>query len=1343
MKKKIVSGVVLLFSISTFLHAAGDDFLLFYASFDKNVNADKATGLKLGVVNPKHNNPNFGNALESQKDPLLKLIPGIKGNGLLTGVDGQVVYYQAKGNINPATWTVSFWVKGIDGKNYLKANNIYHQFFEMAESGGGWTRFYKTLHADGILLLITKKDPREESVIQKLRISPKIDVSKWHFFTITYEKGNGVSIYLNGKLAAQDLGIEPIQKPVWFRVGQSFGSKESNRIIDEFKIYGKALTENEISKQFLDEGSLKTEQRIVVPKTGEKIVIDGKINESEWKSASVISGFINNQKVSAAETQTRTYITYDDSYLYIAFDSDIPQEAKDMPEMRLLHGILKSTKLSHDVDVDNDDSFGIFIIPRETNGIIYRLWVNGIETKYEYTVSPSGLAALKWDPKWDVKSHINMDGWSVELRIPLKDMNIDTIKDGETWNIQFLRKWKQLKDTTDTWAYFSDPKKNSFGTLAFTGNNSVAVKVKEVSGFELGKIKFDVELNNISDRKEAVSVVLKAGKNILKNEKYTIAPNKTLKFQSKVDLTQVKANMLHFDIKNKKGEVYYSQSIPYFIPKKLTITLKKYPAVEQVVASWQIRKIYDKVNDLNASIEIIPVGDSKAVIAKKIQPLASFDGSTAVSTKNLPIGKYQIKMTLRNKNKILVNKLVDYEKKPLPEWFGNRLGISEKVPPPWTALKLKNDAVSMWGRIYDFKGTLFPYEINNQGNEILSAPMDLLCKMADGTTAKSSAAACEIRWDKKTPVKVSSIRTQDLAGIKIINKSYIEFDGMMWMEIEVAPKYAKASVKELTLRIPMKKRYAHLINAYDYSLRKTGKLPNEGYTSSMGPRWVGDEEGGIQVFAETSDNWIGDKRKELEIINGEKEVVFKLRLINKLVTIDKPITFSLGFIVTPVKQTVQNMRDIIVMSGRWIPLIKGTGLAGEYYKKAFQVHKGLEVYHGWSQGWWKTEEGYKGNADQTGFFPIPRENLSKSYGTDKTDYGMTFYSAPYARLQQAWAGSPEFDQFGDEWMSNINKLYINNESVPRAHWSIQACQNARSFQDFTLYGLNKLLDRSTRAFYFDVSKPHACNNIYHGCGSNNKNENPGYTMNILGTRQLVRRIYTLLKEKHPDGMIFFHMSGQLAMPCWSFTDALVDGENFHSLHDRKNNRGMENFLTLDTFAAEYAAQNNFGPYSVILPQFSRSGAIKDDEWKELGYQHAEYLLGLIFLHNSQLWFPAYIPVEPTTKLYYAFDKNGLDSTFKYIAYWKQQVVKIPDNIKASFFVSPNKKKAFMIVMNFSWKDKIIDLKINPAKLEMKTINSAKMIYPEKTVNFVSGTVIEKTTIPGKNFRLYILENTNK
>lgn len=64
-----------------------------------------------------------------------------------------------------------------------------------------------------------------------------------------------------------------------------------------------------------------------------------------------------------------------------------------------------------------------------------------------------------------------------------------------------------------------------------------------------------------------------------------------------------------------------------------------------------------------------------------------------------------------------------------------------------------------------------------------------------------------------------------------------------------------------------------------------------------------------------------------------------------------------------------------------------------------------------------------------------------------------------------------------------------------------------------------------------------------------------------------------------------------------------------------------------------------------------------------------------------------------------------------------------------------------MVMNFEWNDITIDLKINSGLLGMQDIKSAHMLYPEQPVVMID-QIIYKSTIPGKNFRLYLL-NTKK
>ena len=63
-----------------------------------------------------------------------------------------------------------------------------------------------------------------------------------------------------------------------------------------------------------------------------------------------------------------------------------------------------------------------------------------------------------------------------------------------------------------------------------------------------------------------------------------------------------------------------------------------------------------------------------------------------------------------------------YEKQPLPEWYDNTIGITDKAPKPFTPVKRQDNTISVWGRSYAFGKRLFPEQIATQGGAMLAGP---------------------------------------------------------------------------------------------------------------------------------------------------------------------------------------------------------------------------------------------------------------------------------------------------------------------------------------------------------------------------------------------------------------------------------------------------------------------------------------------------------------------------------------------------------------------------------------------------------------------------------------------
>jgi small subunit ribosomal protein S13 len=59
------------------------------------------------------------------------------------------------------------------------------------------------------------------------------------------------------------------------------------------------------------------------------------------------------------------------------------------------------------------------------------------------------------------------------------------------------------------------------------------------------------------------------------------------------------------------------------------------------------------------------------------------------------------------------------------EWHNNRLGIEERVLPPWTPLRLQGTTLSSWGRDYVFDRAALPTQITSHAEALLARPISV------------------------------------------------------------------------------------------------------------------------------------------------------------------------------------------------------------------------------------------------------------------------------------------------------------------------------------------------------------------------------------------------------------------------------------------------------------------------------------------------------------------------------------------------------------------------------------------------------------------------------------------
>jgi hypothetical protein len=172
------------------------------------------------------------------------------------------------------------------------------------------------------------------------------------------------------------------------------------------------------------------------------IVLDAKLDEPSWLTASPITAFtqVDPEEGKPASQRTEVRFVFDDEALYIG--------AK-MYDDKGAAGVI--TRL-----VRRDAQFDSDYLDIEIDGYHDHL------SRAIFEVNPSGAKADQigigtsccddsWDPVWQAATHIDPDGWTAEIRIPYSQLRFprDSV---QVWGLQVGRVIKR-RDEGDVWSF--------------------------------------------------------------------------------------------------------------------------------------------------------------------------------------------------------------------------------------------------------------------------------------------------------------------------------------------------------------------------------------------------------------------------------------------------------------------------------------------------------------------------------------------------------------------------------------------------------------------------------------------------------------------------------------------------------------------------------------------------------------------------------------------------------------------------------------------------------------------------------------------------------------------------
>jgi len=202
-------------------------------------------------------------------------------------------------------------------------------------------------------------------------------------------------------------------------------------------------------------GINRDKYRIHIKQTGEKINIDGILDEESWKTAERTGKF---QRVTPTDTgyaiaQTEVTLTYDELNFYVGIICYDPTPGKRPVE-----------SLRRDYSFVKNDNFMIFLdtYNDQTNGFAFGISAAGAQTEgLQYDATK---VLYSWDIKWRSAIKSFDDRWVAEFSIPFRSIRY---LEGDTeWGINFGR--LDLKNNEKS-AWAPMPRQFNHCSLPFTG----------------------------------------------------------------------------------------------------------------------------------------------------------------------------------------------------------------------------------------------------------------------------------------------------------------------------------------------------------------------------------------------------------------------------------------------------------------------------------------------------------------------------------------------------------------------------------------------------------------------------------------------------------------------------------------------------------------------------------------------------------------------------------------------------------------------------------------------------------------------------------------------------------
>lgn len=693
----------------------------------------------------------------------------------------------------------------------------------------------------------------------------------------------------------------------------------------------------------------QVEPSIVIPYCKKPPVIDGKLEPGEWDMAAGpgMLEAVTRPRFMRME-QAKFYVCWDRENLYVAMDS------LESPVNRVLARCVQNDKTK----LIGDDCMEFMMSPGDNEAVkdpdlpTYYIALNSIGTVWDAMFKPQRAETYNsWQSGAEIANSVDGTRWICEMRIPFNSIAAQAPVDGTVWRMNFDRTYYGY--FWSAWNASGGLNDARIGGNVTFSKSAPGIRMVSVEDLIAAKLKILMEAANGSDTTRDVTLKMAAegydehGQSpveigtdektvsVVPGEKKEIVLGKgqRLKRYNTVTITATEKDgkvlfFLRRDIQIPVPRIAVKPapdlSLVYVFPRFLP-SLDRL-AVQMDATAWLKRAGIEDGN-FKAEIKVTPKDSPGKVVLQGT--CDEFEKGKAVSrydTKNLPEGEYTVQVRVTEKGRELAVHN-DWFEKRIFDWMVNKRGIAEEVPAPYTPMKIDGASIKPWGRDYRFGKYGLPEALVSQEKQLLSGPVTIEA-VVNGRKAETKLT---------DPFKVETAKQIEVKGKArfLLNKlnvtvdSTTEFDGLTIFRVTYAPDKEPVTLNRMRLRIPLTGRYCRFYSAsgdkegtsiqgavltdkqgrfYD---SKENTYAVGGYPTFATLLWLGDYDSYFCYAADNPKGWVlRDDAAAVEAYREGSEVVVWLNLVDREITLSKPVTLEFAFQTGPTKPLPDGWRGI-------------------------------------------------------------------------------------------------------------------------------------------------------------------------------------------------------------------------------------------------------------------------------------------------------------------------------------------------------------------------------------------------------------------------------------------------